>query len=690
MAKTRTARPSGLRCRIIAAFILAVVLFGVSTTIVSPRILRATLTREGLAEDAAQRVAQRLSQMLTGFTVAGTLAAAVLAVLLARTITDPIQRLLDAVTDLHSGNLDTRVAVRGQDDFARLATAFNQLAQAVQQCHTRLETEVSQRTEQLQTANRQLEGQVAERCRAEEAIRENEECLRRILDSMCAGVLVIDPQTHTILDANQVAAEQVGLDKSEIIGRVCHEFVCPAECGACPITDLGQVVDRSQRVLKRADGQWLPVLKSVAHMTLHGRECLLESFVDIAARKQAEDELKESVSLLKATLESTADGILVVDGYGAIKNFNKQFRELWRLPSEVLDTMDDNQALASALPGLTDPDAFLARVKQLWRHREQEDNGTLHFRDGRVAEYCSKPQYLGDQITGRVWSFRDVTDRHSAQKEQDKLLQQVAAINEELSHFAYVVSHDLKAPLRGIRMLTEWLCTDYRDRFDDEARENLALLENRVERMHNLIEGVLQYSRVGRIKEDVVEIDLGALLPDIIDAIAPPDHVAICIEGRLPAIECEKTRITQVFQNLLTNAVKYMDKPAGRIVVACTEDHDAWTFSVSDNGPGIEEKHFERIFKIFQTLAPRDEFESTGVGLTLVKKIVEHYGGRIWVASEVGQGSTFFFTLPRPQTPTEAAVTSIDTVAAAMDGTHHLEHHASVAAPEQVQPRESS
>jgi signal transduction histidine kinase len=231
-------------------------------------------------------------------------------------------------------------------------------------------------------------------------------------------------------------------------------------------------------------------------------------------------------------------------------------------------------------------------------------------------------------------------------------LRRVADINEELTHFAYIVSHDLKAPLRGIKLIAEWLCADYGDRLGDEGRQQLDLLQSRVERMHNLIEGVLQYSRVGRIKESWTSVDLNRLLPDIVDDIAPPDHVEVALDGRLPVIECERTRITQVFQNLLTNAVKYMDKPHGRVEVACVQRDDVWQFSVRDNGPGIEEKHFERIFRIFQTLAPRDEFESTGVGLALVKKIVEMYGGRVWVESEVGRGSTFAFTLPVKKTQT--------------------------------------
>jgi light-regulated signal transduction histidine kinase (bacteriophytochrome) len=219
--------------------------------------------------------------------------------------------------------------------------------------------------------------------------------------------------------------------------------------------------------------------------------------------------------------------------------------------------------------------------------------------------------------------------------------------NQELKDFAYVVSHDLKAPLRGIKTLTDWITTDYADKLDDNGRQQISLLTSRVDRMHNLIDGILQYSRIGRVQEEKVQINLNEVVPEIIDTIAPPENITITIENELPTIKFEPTRITQVFQNLLSNAVKYMDKPKGRIKVDCVEEDGFWKFSVADNGPGIEEKHFERIFQMFQTLAPRDEFESTGVGLTVAKKIVELYKGEIWLESEVGQGSTFFFTLPK-------------------------------------------
>jgi len=240
-----------------------------------------------------------------------------------------------------------------------------------------------------------------------------------------------------------------------------------------------------------------------------------------------------------------------------------------------------------------------------------------------------------------------LTARKRAEERQAQLLKQVEAANQELADFAHVVSHDLKAPLRAIDSLAKWLAADYKDKFDDEGRDQLNLLLGRVKRMHDLIDGILQYSRAGRIREEVVEVDLDELVPAVIDLLAPPPHIRVTVETPLPRIVIEPTRIAQVFQNLLSNAVKYMDKPEGRVRVGCTEEGGWWKFYVSDNGPGIEEKDRQRVFQLFQTLKPRDEADSTGVGLAVVKKAVEMYGGRVWIESKVGEGSTFYFTLPK-------------------------------------------
>jgi len=231
-----------------------------------------------------------------------------------------------------------------------------------------------------------------------------------------------------------------------------------------------------------------------------------------------------------------------------------------------------------------------------------------------------------------------------------QLLKELEGVRQELKDFAYIISHDLKAPLRGIKALAEWLSTDYADKFNEEGREQMKLLITRVNRMNNLIDGVLQYSRVGRIREEYVEIDLNNLIQEVIGGIAPPENVKITVENKLPVIVAERTRARQIFENLLGNAVKFTDRPDGRVSVGCVEEGDYWRFSVTDNGRGIDKKDFERIFKIFQTLGVRsseDEFQSVGIGLTIAKRIVEMYGGKIWLESEAGKGTTFFFTLPK-------------------------------------------
>jgi light-regulated signal transduction histidine kinase (bacteriophytochrome) len=165
--------------------------------------------------------------------------------------------------------------------------------------------------------------------------------------------------------------------------------------------------------------------------------------------------------------------------------------------------------------------------------------------------------------------------------------------------------------------------------------------------MSEFIDGILRYSEIGQITDEHIDVDINVLLAEIIVDISVPAKVEIIVQQELPTIRCERLRIKQVFQNLLSNAIRYTDKPKGQIKVGCTEEDGFWKFSVTDNGCGIKEQYFEKIFEIFQTLSSRDKTESTGIGLTIVKKIIELYEGKVWVTSKLGEGSTFFFTLPQ-------------------------------------------
>jgi len=362
---------------------------------------------------------------------------------------------------------------------------------------------------------------------AEEELKESEMRVKAILDTVNTGIALIDAETHKLVDVNPAAVQMIGLPKEQIVGKVCHQFICPAEVGRCPITDLGQRVGSSECVLLTADGKNMPILKIVSSITLDGHSHLLYVFVDLTERKEAEKAMEK----LNRNLEST--------------------------------------------------------IRKLER------------------------------------------------------------TNKELQEFTYVAAHDLKTPLRAIGVLAHWISTDYADKFDEQGQEQVKLLVERAERMSKLVDSLLEYSKTGEPSQKREEVDLNAVLSEVIAEIDPPENIEIAIENDLPAVMCDKMRMVQVFGNLLNNAVKYIDKPKGQIKVGCVEQDGFWKFSVADNGPGIEHRYFERIFKIFQTLSPRDGTDGTGIGLSIVKKIVELNGGRVWVESKPDEGSTFLFTLPK-------------------------------------------
>jgi light-regulated signal transduction histidine kinase (bacteriophytochrome) len=219
--------------------------------------------------------------------------------------------------------------------------------------------------------------------------------------------------------------------------------------------------------------------------------------------------------------------------------------------------------------------------------------------------------------------------------------------NRELDQFAYIASHDLKAPLRGIANLAQWIEEDLGDRVTGESREHMKLLKGRVHRMDALIEGILAYSRAGRVREKMDHVDTNALVTEIVELLAPAPGVHIVVEPPMPALLTERIPLQQVFMNLIGNAIKYADRSDVRVVVRGGDDGDFVRFAVADNGPGIEHQFHEKIWQIFQTLAPRDQVEGTGIGLSVVRKLVETRGGRAWLESEPGRGSTFYFTWPR-------------------------------------------
>ena len=259
--------------------------------------------------------------------------------------------------------------------------------------------------------------------------------------------------------------------------------------------------------------------------------------------------------------------------------------------------------------------------------------------DGRVFGIMAHAVETTEQVR-----LRAETERRNG--ELERLASALGETNRELDQFAYVASHDLKAPLRGIANLAQWIEDDVGDTMTHESREHLVLLRNRVHRMEALIDGILTYSRAGRVRETPAPLDSVALVREVVDLISPPASFEIAVPSDLPRVLAERIPLQQVFLNLIGNAVKYTKayREDGRVSVTWTDGGDHWEFAVRDNGPGIAPAYHERIWAIFQTLEARDKVEGTGIGLSVVKKIVEARGGTVAVDSSEGAGATFTFT----------------------------------------------
>lgn len=363
---------------------------------------------------------------------------------------------------------------------------------------------------------------------------------------------------------------------------------------------------------------------------------------DILAAKNIE------LEKLSIVASKTDNGVLITDKNGHIEYSNDgltrligyPFNEIeGQKPWEVFNGVETDTVETERLQNnIKDGQSFSGEFRQ--KHKDGNYTwigvtATPIIEDGKVSRY--------------VFINSDINERKIAEEKMRLYTENLEKAFKELDKFAYVVSHDLKAPLRAIFNLSNWISEDYGDQMPEEAREMFERIRGRVLRMESLIEGILAYSKIDRKDDVFIDVDLNKQLKDSLDLIDVPKDFKIEIQPDLPVVKGDQSKIHQLFMNLLSNAIKFNEKPVGEgfVKVSCEDDGQFWKFSVQDNGPGIEPQYHEKIFVIFQTLNARDTFESTGVGLAIVKKIVDEMGGKIWLESEIGQGSTFHFTMAK-------------------------------------------
>lgn len=370
--------------------------------------------------------------------------------------------------------------------------------------------------------------------------------------------------------------------------------------------------------------------------------------------QQALAEASALVAQRNAILGQTTDGVIVTDARGRITFVNQAAAGLHGV--ERLDVAPEDYSESYNLLTLEgDPypaeELPLARAvlrdetvaDALWRIRRPDGSEI-------VAQGSAAPVRAEDgSKLGAVLTLRDVTGQRRAYAERERLIRTLERTNAELDQFAYVASHDLKAPLRGIANLAEWIGDDLEPVLTPDTREQLALLQDRVRRMEALIDGILRFSRAGRADGEAEPVAVGGLLEEIVGLLAPPADTEIRLPLAAPTLVTQRLPLQQVLMNLLGNAFKYGRPAAGapRVKVEVREgDEGAWGFAIADNGPGIPADGQERIWGIFQTLGARDGVDGTGIGLSLVKKLVEGRGGSVRVDSAPGEGTTFHFTWP--------------------------------------------
>ncbi len=537
----------------------------------------------------------------------------------------------------------------------------------------------------------------AQRAR-EEVLRASEARYRSIFENTNLGIYRTTPEGRIIL-ANSALVKMLGYDSFEALAERNLE-----ETGFLPHYDRSEFKQRLERdgqilglesVWTREDGARLYIRENARLVCdTEGRVEYYEGFVeDVTARREAELALKESEERFRSIFDFAPLGIALVDKEGHLLMTNPLFQEMLGYSARQLETM--------SFPEFTHPDD---RGKDLSLYRElytgeretyslekrylrqsggvlwagltvsivRDEAGEARYAIGMIEDISERKRVeralqehaaeLEFRVAERTGELRErveqvetlnraltnlLEDLQASHRQLEVTSARLRSANAELGEFAYVVSHDLKAPLRAIIQLSDWIQEDYAEVLDAEGREKLDLLGGRARRMHELIEGILAYSRVGRVTEREIMIDLNELVQKTLSSLGPPAHIETAVVCELPTVLGEKTRFRQVFQNLLSNAFKFMDKPRGQVTIDCRDGETHWQFSVADNGPGLAERYHDRIFQMFQTLHSRDHYENTGVGLALVKKIVEGWNGRVWLESEVGKGSTFYFTYPK-------------------------------------------
>ena len=514
--------------------------------------------------------------------------------------------------------------------------------------------------------------------RASEAqLRESETRLKEIFASVQTGIVIIDPEGHRIVEANPVALGAIGLPREHVVGAECHQFICPADRGRCPVTDLGQTVNNSERVLLTAEGERRAIMKNVVRIFIAGREHLLESFIDITEMKHAE-EVRHRAAAYRSLIEASLDPLVTISSEGKITDVNAATEHVTGLTRQQLVGADFANYFS-------DRARAKAGYEQAFREgRVQDYELGIRHRDGHVTPVLYNLSVYRDEqgeVGGVFAAARDISERKRAEAEIGKLTEELeqrvgertaelVRLNAQLaqtvekaedanrakSQFLANMSHEIRTPMNGILGMTELALGT---QLTLEQHEYLEMIKSSADALTVVINDILDLSKVeaGKLDLEPREFSLEEVFGPALKALAlQAGHKGLELNfhtkpGTPETVVGDASRLRQIVVNLVGNAIKFTEHGEVAVRVACEpgEEGAAWLhFSVQDTGIGIPLEKQQVIFDAFSQAdgSVTRRYGGTGLGLTISRRLVEMMGGRIWLESVAGQGSTFHFGVP--------------------------------------------
>lgn len=483
--------------------------------------------------------------------------------------------------------------------------------------------------------------------------------LNAVLDTVPDGIITIDSKAHILsfsLGAHKIfgyTPEEVLQQNIKMLMPEPYRSEHDGYIDDYATTGVKKVIGIGREVMgRRKDGRIFPMELAVNEVWVGGQRLFVGMVRDITERRNSEDRIKREAIRLSAVMNTVLDGVITIDSHAIIQSFNPAAQHIFGYQPE--EVVGQNIKLLMPAPYREGHDGY---VKHYLDTGEKKVIGIGREVFGQRKDGSVFPMELGinEMRLGAecmfVGTVRDISQRKEAEAAIQSYLEKLKRSNQELDDFAYIASHDLKEPIRGLTNNALFLLEDYADKLEEGGKKRLNRMVYLCKRMEQLVDDLLYFSRLGRQELAVQSVDLNRVIQDIalmMETTLQEKGAAILIPEPLPTIVCDVPRVTEVFRNLITNAVKY-NKNAEKIIkigVAPESSETQQIFYVKDNGIGIDKRFFSDIFRIFKRLNEEDEStKGTGVGLTFVKKIIERHGGSIWLNSAPGLGTTFYFTL---------------------------------------------